>query len=140
MDQQPNINGTIYSWGQIALRALGLIFTGVSAIKYEDDQEMELVYGAGNMPIGTGTGKYVPKASITLQMEELEVLQAAAPEGRIQKIPPFDVTVTYLRDDGITVFHTIKNCRLKTNGRDVKAGDMKIEKEIDLFPTHILWK
>jgi hypothetical protein len=112
---------------------------GVSIIEVDNGILENGVYGAGNMPIGTGKGKYAAKASMTLQMEELEVLQAAAPNKKLQDIPPFDVVVTYLRDDGITVFHTIKNCRFKTNGRDVKSGDMKVEKEIDLFPTHISW-
>lgn len=136
----PFINGVQYHWGQVAIRALGNVFVGVEKISYEDDQEIVNNYGAGNKVIGQGFGKEEPKASITLFQEELEALVNAAPNRRLQSIPNFDVTVTFIPEAGqALVTHTIRNCRFKNNKREMSSGDTKVTAELMLVPSHIDW-
>lgn len=139
----PFINGRAYDWGQIVVRMSNgsRPFFGISAIKYEDPQEMEKNFGAGNLPVSYGYGNINPTASITLHMEELESIAQATPTGRIQDIPMFDITVTFLNPDaGKVVTHVLKNCKLMENGRDMKQNDKKFEKELPLLLSHIEWK
>lgn len=136
----PLINGREYSWSDIRINMLGRTLVGVTAVKYEDEQEKEMQYGAGEYPVAYGDGKYSAQASITLQMKELVALQQSlAPGKRLQDIGRFDINVSYLNPEGAIVTDTIHNCQIKNNGRDVKSGDTVIEKELDLMVSHITW-
>lgn len=134
----PFINGVQYHWGQIAVRGLGNIFVGIEKISYEEKQEIMNNYGAGNYPIGQGLGKIETEGSFTLFQEELEALQSAAPGRRLQAIPNFDITVTFIPEPGqALVTHTIKNVRIKNNKRDMSSGDTKVSSEISFIASHI---
>jgi hypothetical protein len=134
----PFINGVQYHWGQVAVRALGNIFVGIEKISYEEKQEIQNNFGAGNYPIGQGLGKIESSGSFTLFQEELEALQAAAPGRRLQAIPNFDITVTFIPEasQGL-VTHTIRNCRITNNKRDMSSGDTKVSSEISFIASHI---
>lgn len=137
---QPFINGIQYTWGQIACRALGNIFVGITKIMYEEKQDVANNYGAGNYAIGQGMGKIDVTGHLSLYQEEIEALQAAAPGRRLQNIPNFDITVTFIPEPGqALVTHTIRNCRLINNKRDMSQGDTKVESQIDFIATHVDW-
>lgn len=131
------INGKSYEWADILINILGSTFAGVTAIEYEDSQEMENVMGAGNRPVSRVYKNFVPTAKVTLLMEELEAIQAVAPGGVIQRIPEFDITVAYVDSALITRIHTIKNCRFMKNVRKVAQGDGAIACELDLIISHV---
>ncbi len=136
----PFINGVQYNWGQVAIRALGNIFVGVEKISYEETQEVQNNFGAGNYPIGQGLGKIETKGTITLFQEELEAIQSAAPNRRLQAIPNFDITVTFLPEPGQPVVnHTIRNCRFTNNKREMSSGDTKVTADISFIATGIDW-
>ena len=137
---QPLINGTAYSWSQILVNIFNTPIAGITAVSYEDEQEMEDQMGAGNYPTSRGYGGIKAKGSITLEMAEVEALQAATPDGRLQGIPEFDIVVSYLPEGGVIRNHTLHNCRFKNNKRDTKAGDMAINVELELLVSHITWK
>jgi hypothetical protein len=137
---QPLVNGTAYSWSQITVNILGIPVAGVTGVSYTEEQEMQDNYGAGNRPVSRGYGNITTEGSITLHMEEVEALQAAVSTGRLQDIPEFDIVVAFLPEGGVITTHTLKNCRFKTNGRDLEQNQMAIEVEIDLQIAQILWK
>jgi hypothetical protein len=136
----PFINGVQYHWAQVAVRGLGNIFVGIEGIDYEETQEIVNNYGAGNFPIGQGLGKIDAKGTITLYQEELEALQNAAPGRRLQAIPNFDITVSFIPDAGQAIVnHTIRNIRLTANKRELKSGDTKVVVQIPYIASHIDW-
>lgn len=137
---QPLINGTAYAWSQVELRLFNLPVAGITDIKYEDSQQMQDNKGAGEFPVSRGYGNIEAKGSITLEMAEVEALQAAAPEGRINRIPEFDIQISYLPTGGKIVTHTLHNCRFKGNKREVKSGDLTINVELELQISHVSWK
>lgn len=133
----PLINGKSYEWADIIINILGVPFAGVTNIEYEDDQEMENIYGAGNRPVSRAYGNFKPTAKVTLLMEELENIQAIAPQGVLQRIPEFDITVAFVDAALIPRVHTIKNCRFTKNLRKVNQGDTSIACELDLIISHV---
>lgn len=138
---QPLINGLAYSWSQITCNILGRPVAGISKISYSEEQEMEDNYGAGNRPVSRGLGPIQASASITLDMNEVEALQAIAPNGRLQEIPPFDIIVTYVPGgQSRTVKHVIHNVQFKNNAREVEQGAMNIPVELELITSHISWR
>jgi len=135
----PLVNGKSYEWADITINILGVPFAGVTAIEYEDKQEMKDIMGAGNRPVSRSYGNYSASAKVTLLMEEIENIQKVAPGGVLQRIPEFDITVAYVDSALTPVKHTIKNCRFRNNARKVKQGDSSITCDMDLIVSHILF-
>ena len=135
----PLINGILYSWADIVVAIAGVPVTGITAIEYGDDQEVNNMYGAGRHPTGRAKGRITPSAKITLYQEEVEVIQRQAPQGRIQDIAPFDITVTYIPESGIVTVDKIRNCSFKSNKRAWTEGDTGKTVELELLPSHIEW-
>lgn len=135
----PLVNGMLYSWADIVTAISGVPVTGITGIEYGDDQDVVNKYGAGRHPVGRAKGRITPSVKITLYQEEVEALQRQAPNGRLQDIAPFDITVTYIPDSGIVTVDKIRNCQFKANSRKWKEGDTGQEVELELVTSHIEW-
>lgn len=131
--------GKMAGWNSVTLRLFGRDVVGVQKVMYKDDQEIENITGAGNMPIGEGEGNYSAEASVELSLEERLAIQRSLPRGkRIQDIAAFDIVVAY--DYQGTIYKdVIKNCRFTNNGVDVKQGDKTISTDFNLKTSHIQW-
>lgn len=114
-------------------------FVGITAIKYGDSQDVQNNYGAGRHPVSRSKGRITPSASITLYKSEVVALQRQAPNGRLQDIAPFDITVSYLPESGIISTDKIRNCQFTENKVDWKEGDLNQQIELVLIPSHIEW-
>ena len=133
------VNGMRYSWADIVFAINGVPVTGITAIEYGDSQDVVNKYGAGRHPVGRAKGRITPSAKITMYQEEVEAIQSQAPNGRIQDIAPFDITVTYLPDSGIIKTDKIRNVQFTANSRKWKEGGTGQEVELELIPSHIEW-
>lgn len=133
----PIINGEKYSWAKVRILMDGLPKIGINAINYSDEQAIEAEYGAGDAPVGYRMGDIAYEGSVTLHKEEVELLQLAAPNGRLQEIAPFDIVVSYAKGNGIAI-HTLQSCKFKNNSRS-PSRDSAMEIEINLFIGGIKW-
>lgn len=130
--------GKIANWNSVSCNLLGRDLEGITEIEYNDEQEMENIYGAGSMPVGQGSGNYAAKASITVLEEERRAMLEALPANtRLQDIT-FPITVSYETGDKIYT-DVIMNCRFKNNGAVVKQNDKAIYHKFELLTTHIMW-
>lgn len=131
--------GKMGGWNDVKVRVLGRKLEGITELEYNDEQELENVYGAGEYPIGVSEGNYSAKASVTLLMEEMRaLLDSLPPTVRLQQIPPFDIVVKYIYGTR-SYTDRIRNCRFKNNGVAVKQGDKTIAQKFDLIITHVDW-
>lgn len=134
----PLINGRAYDWASIAVQLLGQTILGITAVSYKYRQEKVNNFGAGVNPVSRGYGKREPEGSITLEMKEVERIQAAVPAGgSILDIPPFTIAISYVNASNMLVTHTLHNCEFLENGRELKTGDTNIEVELPLVLSHI---
>lgn len=135
------INGKYYSWSSIRFNFFGLSVTGVTAISYEEADEINPVRAVGSKQIGFTQDNTTASGSITLLAEELEKMQRALPKGkRIQDISAFPITVSYQDDNGLVVSHVLKGVKLSKNSRSASAGSSDaIAVEIPLFIMDIDW-
>ena len=135
----PMINGVVPSWATIQVLIEGVLVTGIDAFNYDDKQEIENVFGAGQNPVGRGYGRITCTADITLHRDEIEALRKSSTTGRLQDIAPFDIVVAFLPIGGAKVAnHVIKNCQFLDDGVEGKEGDTKNAKQLNLLPTHIV--
>jgi hypothetical protein len=140
MNTTPLINGVAYSWADINAQMLGRTVLGITAISYEDEQEIADNYGAGQFATSRGYGQNKFKGSITLEMKESERLVEAVPTGRLQDIPPFPIVISYENAANKIITHKLLMCQFKNNKRNVKSGDTNVEVEHELVIAKIEWK
>lgn len=133
----PLINGTEYTHADIVLNILGAPVVGVTAIDYKDPQEITLNYGTGQHPVSRGFGNVKPEASITLTSKEVQRLSAAAPLGKIQNIPDFDIGVNYITEAGDFQRHKLVRCRFTGRNPNSATGNSQIEEQLTLSVVEI---
>lgn len=128
----PLINGTEYTHADIICNILGVPVIGITAIDYSDKQEINLNHATGQLPVSRGFGPINFEASITMTMKEVQRLSAAAPLGRIQNIPDFDIGVNYVTEAGDFVRHRLIRCRFKGRNPNSQVNNSQIEEELEL--------
>ena len=137
MDFTPLVNGREYGWGDIVVIISATSVTGIRAIKYEEDQEKENIYGAGRNPVSRGYGRVKTTGSITVLAATVFAMQAVAPKGKLHNIAPFPIVVSYQPESGPIVKHILKNCEFKKTTFDWKEGDMSKDIELELVISHV---
>jgi len=129
--------GKLTGWNAVTVNILGRDMEGITAVEYNDEQEIENAYGAGGYPIGETDGNYTPTASLTIFLEENQALLRSIPQGkRIQDIAPFDVNVVY-EVNGRIYTDILRNCRFMNNGRTVQQNDKTMTFQYNLKLSHI---
>ena len=126
-DFRPRVNGKVFSFCDIQFTIAGQNVSGITAISYETEREKENIYAAGSEPVGVAYGQRKYTASISFLKTELDALKRAAPLGRIEDIPPFDLPVIYVNQDGSFVRDTLRNFEFTKQSNDFKSGDKGIE-------------
>lgn len=135
----PYINGKLYDWADIVVAIAGVPITGIVEMEYADKQDIQQKYGAGRYPVGYSKGRITSTAKIVLYQEEIEAMQSVAPNGRLQDIAPFNITVSYMPNSGVVKTDKLRNCIFLNNGRSWKEGDTGKTVAIDILPSHIQW-
>lgn len=134
----PLINGVEPSWANLNVGLNGFPETGIVAISYKDEQDIENIYGVGQNPIARGYGNVKPSASITLLRSSVESIRKSSPTGRLQDIAPFDITILFIQPNGTQIIkHVIKDCQFKTDDMDLKQNDLKNETVFELIVSQI---
>lgn len=136
----PLINGESYSWSQIVLSVGGVPIVGCTEIAYKEATEKENIYGQGSLPVSRGYGNTTFEGSITLLFEEVQALIRRSPTGRLTDYAPFDVTVSYLPKNGLSVRHVIQKCEFLESNIETSQGDTSIPVQIPLVIGSIKWK
>lgn len=131
------INGHAYEWANLEVYIGETVIHGITAIKYSQEQEKANNYGRGNKPVSRSRGKITFEGSITLEMIEVEALQAIAPGADILNLQ-FDVLVAYL-SNGEVVKHKLLFCEFTNNGRELSQGDSEVQIELNLIIGDIKW-
>lgn len=140
MNGIPLINGHEYCWADIVVNIYGTPITGITGIDYLDDQEVVDVYGAGRYPVSRSKGRITCTGKLSLLASEVNAITKKTPNGRLQDLPPFDIIVSYIPDDGgVVVTDKIRNCQFKKNERSWSEGDTSKSVDLDLAVSHIEW-
>lgn len=134
------INGKSYENADITVNIGGLVIAGITALNYGEEDGITGVYGSGRKQVSYGVGQIKPTGSITLLMEEVQNIVAVAPNGRIQDLSMFNITVAYTDASLVQVVHRLVKCKFMKNVIDTKTGDTSIPVEIPLFIGDIKWK
>lgn len=140
----PLINGQRHSWAEVEIRVANSIILGVTKIDYSDKLDPALVRGAGPNIIAHTVGIQETSGSITLLLEEFNVLVEELQKiNSAWKLAQFPIIVTYDNSgSGLSVVQdTIIGCRIS----EVKVGTTEagsadaITRECSLFHLGVQW-
>ena len=137
---KPLINGVEYTHADLVINILGFPILAVTNIKYADPQDMNLNYGTGQQPVSRTYGTIQPTASITMLAKEIQRFSDAAPDGRIQNIPDFDIGVNFGNEAGNFQRHRLVKARFKGRNVDSSTNNTQIEEELELSVVEIKYK
>lgn len=128
----PLINGVEYTHADIVCNIMGKPIVGLTGITYSDMQEITNNYGTGQLPSSRGFGPVNFEATLTMTSKEVQLLTLAAPGGRIQNIPDFDIGVNYITEAGDFVRHKLVRARFKGRNVSSQTNNSQIEEDLEL--------
>lgn len=127
-------NGKAYDSGDVVVTIDGLIFDEVKEITYGTDQEHQANHSLANDATSWSMGKKTHKATITLYMAAVVMIESTV-AGDLLRKRPFDIQVSYLNEYNEIVNDTI-TAKFQSQGRDV-TGEMGLAKQFELFVLNI---
>jgi hypothetical protein len=133
----PLVNGVEYTHADIIIQVLGIPIVGATRIDYKDSQSITNNYSTGQLPTSVGFGTVKFEGTLTLTTKEVQRLSAAAPGGRLQNIPFFDIRVNFATEAGDFVSHRLIKCRFKGRNVNSQVDNTQIEEPLELHITDI---
>lgn len=127
------INGKYFDWEDIQIQGPQGILTGIDAIDYSDEQEVEEVYGKGGSPLGFGRGHWKGSGKLTLLREEYDryVESLAANGNGFYDHDLFNIVVSYADDNSPVAVDLLKKCKFSKRDFKAKSGDKKLHVGLD---------
>jgi hypothetical protein len=123
--------GEVYSAGDVVVTIAGLYDVNPSALEYNVKYAHEYQRGIKRTPRGWRMGAKEMDGKITLPLDVIATIEAAAPKGDIAMIRPFPINVTFANTENVMINDVIM-AKFTGNGRNV-TSDGELEKELELF-------
>jgi hypothetical protein len=133
------VNGQFYNWARTEWSLGGDRVVAIKSMDWDDELEREMVYGAGNQPLGTAEGNYKASWKATVYLEDFQDIVAPKLGNILYEHDPFDVTVMYAKPGGPTVRRDIKGIRITKITEKGAQNDKEAVVEIEGMPTAI-WR
>ncbi len=128
------VNGKAYSWADVDVKLPGLVLN-VQEISYDDEQEMEEVYGKGNKPRGYGVGNYKASGKMSLLRDDYEDVLAYCKAKKVSfynlEIP--SIVVSYANEGDRTRIDELKKVKFIKRANKAAQGDKSLSVDIDLM-------
>ena len=128
------VNGKAYDWGDVDLKIPGLNIQ-VQEISYDDELEMEEVYGSGSKPRGYGTGNYKASGKLSMLRDDYDDLLAYCK----QKGVPFykmelpSIIVSYANEGARTKIDELKKVKFSKRSNKAAQGDKSLTVDVDMM-------
>ena len=128
------VNGRAYGWGDVDVKIPGLFIT-VQEISYDDEQEMEEVYGKGYKPRGYGTGNYKASGKISMLRDDYDDFLAWC---KAKGVPFFkldipSIVVSYANEGERTHIDELKKVKITKRSNKASQGDKSLTVDLDLM-------
>ena len=128
------INGKAYDWADVDIKFPGLAIQ-LQEISYDDEQEMEELYGKGASPRGYGTGNYKASGKISMLRDDYDDLLAYCKAKKLafykMEIP--SIVVSYANEGSHTKIDELKKVKFIKRSNKAAQGDKSLTVDIDLM-------
>lgn len=128
------VNGKAYSWGDVDVKLPGLVLN-VQEISYDDEQDMEEVYGSGNKPRGYGVGNYKASGKVSMLRDDYDDFLAWC---KAKKIPFYkleipSIVVSYANEGERTRIDELKKVKITKRSNKAAQGDKSLTVDMDIM-------
>lgn len=128
------VNGKAYDWSDVDVKFPGLV-VNVQEISYDDEQEMEEVYGRGNKPRGYGTGNYKASGKVSMLRDDYDDFLAFC---KSKGVPFFgleipSIVVSYANAGERTRIDELRKVKITKRSNKASQGDKSLAVDLDLM-------
>ena len=124
------INQKKYSWENLTVQMEHGELVDITAVDYDDERDMEALYGKGSKPVGYGCGNKKGSGKLTLRREEFLRMQANAGTS-IYDMKPFPIVLNYAMDGQDIQTDVLEQCIFTKRKAGGKQGDKDTSVELD---------
>jgi len=130
------INGKAFDWSSVAITASGMNNIEPLEISYDDEQEIEPIYGKKGRIRGFGTGNQKNSVKLSLQREDFDemckVMRSKGAKNFYGYIIP-KITVSYADIGKKTSTDTLTNVVFSKRSLKAAQGDKSLQVDLDGF-------
>lgn len=128
------INGKCYDWSSVTINVSGMESIEPEEISYDDEQELELIYGKGGRPRGYGTGNQKNSVKLSMAREDfnemIRVIMSQGYKSFYKYIIP-KITVSYADEGAPTTTDVLTNVKFSKRSLKAAQGDKKMKVDLD---------
>lgn len=128
------INGKCYDWSSVTINVSGMESIELSEISYDDEQELEPIYGAGGKVRGYGTGNQKNSVKLTMSREDYnEMVRVMASKNyrNFYKYAIPKITVSYADAGAQTTTDILTNVMFSKRTFKAAQGDKEMKVDLD---------
>lgn len=134
MAEKQLINGKVYDWSSVTINVSGMENIEPTEISYDDEQELEAIYGRGGGIRGFGTGNVKNSVKLSMLREDFNemcrVIESKGYKNFYKYVIP-KVVVSYADDGATTCTDTITNLRFSKRSFKTAQGDKSVKVDLD---------
>lgn len=128
------INGKCYDWSSVTINVSGMDSIELQEISYDDEQEMEAIYGKGGKIRGYGTGNQKNSVKLSMTREDFnEMIRVIKSKGykSFYKYTIPKITVSYADDGAATTTDVLTNVKFSKRSLKAAQGDKSMKVDLD---------
>lgn len=128
------INGKCYDWSSVTINVSGMDSIELQEISYDDEQELEAIYGKGGKIRGYGTGNQKNSVKLSMTREDfnemIRVIKSKGYKSFYKYIIP-KITVSYADDGAATTTDVLTNVKFSKRSLKAAQGDKSMKVDLD---------
>lgn len=128
------INGKCYDWSSVTINVSGMDSIELLEISYDDEQELEAIYGAGGKIRGYGTGNQKNSVKLSMAREDfnemIRVIMSKGYKSFYQYMIP-KITVSYADEGVVTTTDILTNVKISKRSLKAAQGDKSMKVDLD---------
>ena len=128
------INGKCYDWSSVTINVSGMDSIELQEISYDDEEEVEAIYGKGGKIRGYGTGNQKNSVKLSMTREDfndmIRVIKSKGYKSFYKYIIP-KITVSYADDGVATTTDVLTNVKFSKRSLKAAQGDKSMKVDLD---------
>lgn len=128
------INGKCYDWSSVTINVSGMDSIELQEISYDDEQELEPIYGKGGKIRGYGTGNQKNSVKLSMSREDFnEMIRVIRSKGytSFYKYMIPKITVSYADEGAATTTDVLTNVKFSKRSLKAAQGDKSMKVDLD---------
>ncbi len=128
------INGKCYDWSSVTINVSGMDSIELQEISYDDEQELEPIYGKGGKIRGYGTGNQKNSVKLSMSREDFnEMIRVIKSKGytSFYKYMIPKITVSYADEGAATTTDVLTNVKFSKRSLKAAQGDKSMKVDLD---------